>query len=206
MSLEFSNSILQMIHQIEYWSNSGLIDYECYNSLLAIKNSLYKIYYTNVPTYNFYTPYNTSFIVDSFRNEPESRKRRRPSSRIDVYETDLEFIKYEPPSIYDTEPELIDPKDLLDIDVTKIKEKYIYIHERFNINRHKVISEPPSKFNNSSYTMNGLKLYFIDTKSGIKPYKFYNYYVGQNGFLYQFNTELKCIIPVVYNNLFHKWK
>ncbi len=110
-------------------------------------------------------------------------------------------------SIYDTDPYLINPRDLINIDVTKIQKKYIYVHERFDINRHNLISEIPKKFYNSSYTKNGLKLYFIKSRYGdYKPYKFYDYYVGQNGFLYHFNNEAGCIIPAIYKNSFHKWK
>jgi hypothetical protein len=109
-------------------------------------------------------------------------------------------------SVYDIEPKYLLPRDLMSIDVRKIRSHHIFIHRKFNLNPN-VLKEIPDEYKDSVYSKNGVKLFFIKTADrGIRPYKFHAYYVGQNGFLYMYLKEIDCLVPAIYDNNFHKWK
>ncbi len=144
-------------------------------------------------------------IPDSPTKATDPRKRNLEQGEIESDTLKVERRGFSK-SIYEVEPKYLLPHDLKSIDVRKIRSYHIFIHRKFNLNPN-VLKEIPNEYKDSVYNKNGIKLFFIKTSDrGIRPYKFHEYYVGQNGFLYMYLKEIDCLVPAIYDNNFHKWK
>lgn len=231
--LILTNSIFRILQQMEDINRNMGLDPESQSMLNTAKTYMshlyYKIglvpviraYHDNTYHGNIYTnptPYHgKDYVKDYIKDygelypETNSHHYTLPDTPTDPRKRKRDrSLYYEDTSgdnIYDKEPRDIALEELLNIDVTKIKEKYIYVHEKFYLNKREIVDEIPDSYKNTMFTRKGLDLYFVKVYlNKIVPYEFYEYYVGKNGFLYSYKSKINEIVPAINKNTFQKWK